>query len=106
MSLPGEYKNATITIASDDDLTAAVDLGRSYDFMIVHIPTLTSANLTCYGSETLGGTYYALGNSVTVAAGAGGFADVWKIGGHRYIKIGTSAGQAANRTFRVCGIAI
>jgi hypothetical protein len=98
------WKSATITIASDDDLSAEVDLEKPYETLLVLIPTLTSANLTCYVSETAGGTYYALGNSVTVAAGTGGFADIWDIGGHQHIKIGTSAGQAANRTFKVCGV--
>ena len=106
MSLIGEFKNATITILSDDDLTAAVDLGRGYDFMIIHIPPIDSANLTIYGAERTASTYYALGNSLTVTAGTGGFAEVVKIGGHRFIKIGTSAAQTANRTFRVCGIAL
>jgi len=100
----GSWVDATITIATDDDLTAAVDLGADYDTLIVYIPTLTSAELTLYVSETLAGTYYAVGNSVTVAAGTGGFIDVWILGGARYIKIGTSAAQGANRTFRVRGI--
>jgi len=98
------WKDAVITIATDDDLTAEVDLEKSYETLIVLIPTLTSSDLTCYGSETKGGTYYALGSSLTVAAGTGAYADIWNIGGFQHIKIGTSAGQAADRTFRVCGV--
>ena len=100
----GEFKNATITIATDNDLTAEVDLGRPYETMLVHIPELTSADLTCYVAEKTAGDFYALGKTVTVAAGTGSFADVWDISGHQFIKIGTSVAQGANRTFRVCGI--
>jgi len=102
--ITGEPKNAVITIATDDDLTAAVDLGRPYETLLVYIPTITSADLTCYVSETLAGTYTALGKSVVVAAGTGGFVDIWDIGGFQYIKIGASAAQSANRTFVVLGV--
>jgi hypothetical protein len=96
--------DAVITIASDDDLTAEVDLGEYCDTLIVYIPTLTSSNLTLYVSDEDGGTFKAVGSSLTVAAGTGDYWDVWILGSHRYIKIGTSAGQAANRTFKVCGV--
>ena len=99
-----KWYEAVITIASDDDLTAEVDLEKPYETLIVIIPTLTSSNLTCYVSDSQGGTYVPLGNSVTVDAGTGGYCDVWDIGGNQFIKIKTSAGQAANRTFKVRGV--
>lgn len=99
-----DWMNCTITIASDDDLSAEVDLGKPYDELEVYIPTLTSADLTLYVSETAGGTYSPVGSSVTVAAGTGAYFDTWILGGNQHIKIGTSAGQAANRTFRVRGV--
>ena len=97
----GEFKNATITIATDNDLTAEVDLGRPYETLLVHIPALTSCNLICYVAEKMGGTFYSLG---TMAAGGGNLADTWEIGGHQFVKIGTSVAQAANRIFRICGV--
>ncbi len=100
----GSWQDCKITIATDDDLSAAVDLGAVYDTLIVQIPTLTVSDLTLYAAETLTGTYYPVGNSITVVAGTGGFIDIWELGGFQYIKIGTSAGQAANRTFRVRGV--
>ena len=100
----GEFKNATITITTDNDLTAEVDLGRPYETLLVHIPALTSCNLTCYVAEKTGGTFYALGKDITVAAGTGNFADVWEIGGHQFVKIGTSVAQTANRSFKICGV--
>jgi len=97
----GEFKNATITIATDNDLTAEVDLGRPYETLLVHIPALTSCNLICYVAEKTGGTFYPLG---TMAAGEGTLADTWEIGGHQFVKIGTSVGQSSDRTFRICGV--
>ena len=99
-----DWKDCKITILTDTDLSAEVDLEKECDTLLVHIPTITSSNLTLYVSETHGGTYYAVGNSVTVAAGTGGFADTWDLGGYQHIKIGTSAEQEADRTFRVRGV--
>ena len=39
-----------------------------------------------------------------MAAGGGNLADTWEIGGHQFVKIGTSVAQAANRIFRICGV--
>ena len=100
----GQWLDALIDINVDADLTAEVDLGRPYETMLVHIPALTSCNLTCYVAEKTGGTFYALGKDITVAAGTGNFADVWEIGGHQFVKIGTSVAQTANRSFKICGV--
>jgi len=99
-----EWMSAVVDISYDDDLTRVVDLGKEYEYLMVHIPTIDSANLSVYVAEALGSDYYALGNAVVVAAGTGAFADVWDIGGHRYIKIKTSAAQTADRLFRVMGV--
>ena len=100
----GEWKTALIDINVDADLTAEVDLGRPYETMLVHIPALTSCNLICYVAEKTGGTFYALGKDITVAADTGNFADIWEIGGHQFVKIGTSVAQTANRSFKICGV--
>ena len=102
--ITGQWLDAKITIATDDVLTPEVDLGRPYETMLVHIPALTSCNLICYVAEKTGGTFYALGKDITVAAGTGSFADVWEIGGHQFVKIGTSVAQTANRSFKICGV--
>jgi len=99
----GTWLPATITYATDDDLTPEVDLVRQWEQMCLIIPTIDSANLTIYVSETTGGTFYALGKSQTINAGTGLYATTVNLGGYRYIKIGTSAAQTANRIFRVCG---
>ena len=97
----GQWLDALIDINIDADLTAEVDLGRPYETMLVHIPALTSCNLICYVAEKTGGTFYPLG---TMAAGEGTLADTWEIGGHQFVKIGTSVGQSSDRTFRICGV--
>ena len=99
--ITGQWLDALIDINVDANLTAEVDLGRPYETMLVHIPALTSCNLICYVAEKTGGTFYSLG---TMAAGGGNLADTWEIGGHQFVKIGTSVGQNSNRTFRICGV--
>ena len=101
--IAGNWLNATITIATNNTTSAAVDLGKEYETVLVTVPTIDSSTLACHVCETLGGTYVAL-NDTTNTATTGGFQDVWNIGGHRYIKIVTSGAQGSNRTFRVCGI--
>jgi len=99
-----DWQECLIDISDDDDLSLEVDLGKPYEELEVYIPALTSANLTLYVSRTHGGTYSAVGSSVTVAAGTGSFFDTWILGGNQHIKIGASAGQEADRTFYVRGV--
>lgn len=111
--LVGEWKNATITITSDDDLSAEVDLGRPYDTLLIVIPTITSSTVSVKVAEKSGGTFQDLYITATsdgdddqpiTTAGTGGITWIVPIGGFQFIKIATGAGQAANRTFRVCGV--
>ena len=99
----GSWMDATITYLTDADLTAAVDLGRRFEKLEVFIPTLDETTLILHAAEKLAGTYYPVGNSVSVAATTGGYKDTWIMGAVRYIKIETGTDQTANRTFRVSG---
>lgn len=103
MSLYGEWKNAVITIATDDDLSAEVDLGNNYEFMQIILPTLTSCQVSVQVSDTTGGTFVDLGNSQTTDTTTGGYATTFKLGGYQFIKVKTSAAQGANRTIKVRG---
>ncbi len=103
MSLYGGWKTAVITIATDDDLSAAVDLEQNFDFLDIVIPTLTSTTISVYVCPTLDGTYQSLGEGVTTATTTGAYSTTFKLGGWQFIKIKTSAGQAANRTFNIRG---
>lgn len=102
MSLYGEWKAATI--ANGGTSSAAVDLGRSYDFLEIQIPTITSATLKLQVSETVGGTYDDLGENVTTNTTTGSYFDVWKLGGWQFIKVVSSAAQGAERLIRVRGM--
>jgi len=103
MSVYGEWQDATI--AKDGTKSSAVDLGRSYEWLQIVIPTIDSANVSFEVSETLAGTYQNLGSgSQVITAGTGAFTTVATIGGFQYIKVEVSAAQTtAARTFRVRG---
>ena len=109
----GKWRDAIITVATDDVLTPEVDLERDYQFLEVVIPTITSATVSVQVAEATGGTfqvYNALGITATghflpaTTAGVGGITTTFPLGGgFRFIKVATGAAQAANRTFRVRG---
>ncbi len=98
----GSWMDAEIEISVDDDLTPAVDVGGTYNTLDVIIPEIDSANVQLYVSEAIDGTYYAIRDAIV--AGTGEFADAFILAGYRYIKIGTSEAQLADRTFRVRGV--
>lgn len=111
--LQGEWKDCTITIATSTTLSAEVDLGRAYDTLLIVIPTITSAAISVKVAEKSGGTFQDLYITSTndgdddqpiTTAGTGGITWVVPIGGFEFIKLLSSQAQAANRTFRVCGI--
>jgi len=101
----GAWQDVLIDISEDDDLTAEIDLGDYYSYLNIVIPALTSANVSLYVATETGGTFYAL-DSAVFAAGTGTIATTFVLGGWRYIKIATSAGQAANRTFTLRGVTL
>jgi len=81
------------------------NLGRECDYLLIEIPTITSANLSLKVSRTSGGTFQALGSgSQLIAAGTGAFTTTVKLGGYQFIKIISSVSQAADITFRVRGM--
>ena len=107
----GEWKAATIANAGTS--SAAVDLGREYETLLIYLPTLTSGTIKVQGAEKLASTYADIyttetstGAPVAVISGAtvGGFFWVAPIGGFKYIKIVSGASQGAERLIRVCGV--
>ncbi len=101
MSVYGEWIAATI--ANGQTSSAAIDLGRDYDYVEVQIPTLTSCTLKMTVAEMTGGTYRDLGEGVTTATTTGAYSDVWNLGGYRFIKVVSSGAQGAERLIRVRG---
>lgn len=105
---------AVITIATDNTTSAAVSLPKNVSRIGIQVPTIDTATLKLKVSVD-GSTYQdlycwesATGVSQlwTTASGTGGTNHVvpgemylWK-----YLKVVTSAGQTANRTFTIYGV--
>lgn len=114
--IQGSWLNAVVTIATSTTLSAEVDLGRQYETLLITMPTLgTGATAVSFqGARLSGGTFQDLyttdpedGNNHQVISATfttAVFGWVVPIGGFRYIKVKCSGAQAANRTFRVCGV--
>jgi hypothetical protein len=103
MSVYGGWKTATIDVSVDDDLSNAVDLGASYDFLDIILPTLDSTTVSLQVCKTDDGTYQSLGDSITTATTTGGYSTTFKLGGWQHIKVKTSASQTADRSIEVRG---
>ncbi len=102
MSVYGTW--TTATIAASASSSAAIDLGREYDFLSVQIPEMDTCRLYLQVAERLGSTYYDLGKESTTNEEDFNRADVWRLGGWRYIKVVASNPQTAERLVRVCGM--
>ena len=102
MSIYGQWVAATID--SGETSTAAIDLGRPYDFLSVEVPTMDTCSLSLKVAEKVGGTYYPLGLDSETNEETFNRADVWRLGGWQFIKIVASAPQSAERLIRVCGM--
>ncbi len=103
MSIYGSWKAATIEAGGTS--SAEVDLGRSYDYMEIQIPTLISGTLKIKTAEKTGGTFRDLGDGVTTASGTHNYHDVFKLGGYQFIKVVSSVTQtSSDRSIRVRGM--
>lgn len=102
MSERGSWKAATISAGVSE--TSAIDIGRAYESLDIQIPDMEACKLYLKTCETLGGTYYDLGKDATTEIDTFNRADVWKLGGWRYIKVASSNSQSADREIRVRGI--
>lgn len=92
------------TISSGASSSAAIDLGREYDFLSVQIPVMDECKLYLKVAERLGGAYYDLGKETTTNSETFGRADVWRLGGWRFIKVVATEPQHEDRLIRVFGM--
>ena len=99
MSIYGDWLAATIPTTT----SAEVNLGMSYDFLEIQIPTATSCTIKIQVAEATGGTFRDLGDGITTAAGTHNDHDVFKLGGYQFIKVVSSASQS-NLAVRVRGM--
>jgi len=100
------WKTATITVSGDDDLTGEVDLGEHYRYLAVVVPALDESRVGVQVATEAGGAFTPLGSGTNAqtALTTGGYATVFDIGGWRFVKLSTSAGQSVDRTFQVQGV--
>lgn len=110
MAVTESYYNQLITIeatidqSADDDLTPSIDLA-GYQVVALQMPSAwTAANITLEGSvdnSTFQAVYNRAGVQYTITAAASRYITIDpsdSLSFPRYIKIATSAGQAADRT--------
>lgn len=125
MSIYGTWMAATI--GSGELISAAVDLGRDYDWVSIQIPVMNGSLLHLRVAETLDGTYYDLGGdeitlyemtafkntpigeddteeSKRVDAEVFNRGDSIRLGGWRYIKVCCTTEQSDERLIRVRGM--
>ncbi len=94
----------TAAIAMSGTTSSTVDLGDSYMYMRVIIPTLDTCTVKAQVAETASSTYYDL-DGVTTAAGTHNYATTFKLGGYRFVRLVTSASQAtAAISIKVSGL--
>lgn len=102
MSVYGEWTAASIAAGAQE--SSAIDLGRDYDRLSIEIPLMDSCKLSLQVAERIGGTYYNLGpNSTATENETFNRADVWELGGFRFIKVVASQVQSAERLIRIKG---
>jgi len=89
-------------VASSGTVSAAVNLGKDYEYINVIVPTCDSTTLALQVSKD-GTTYYTLGISAATAATTGNLATTLEVGGYQWIKIVCGSTQAAERTCPVRG---
>lgn len=97
---------ATITIATDNDLSSEADFGGSAVVGLI-VPTLDTSTLTFRVAAASGGAAFPLvnelGGTISIAAGVGSAAisgtPLLPLSPYRFVSIATSGTQSANRTF-------
>lgn len=92
------------TIAAGATSSSAIDLGREYDYLSLQIPSMNSCKLYLQVAEKLGDTYYDLDKDAIEEDETFNRADVFRLGGWRYVKVVASKVQTAERLIRVFGM--
>ena len=96
----------TAAIAKAGTTSNTVDLGDSFMYMRVIIPTLDACTVKVQVAETATSTYYNL-DAVTTASSTHNYATTFLIGGYRFIKLVTSAAQStAAVEIKVSGLGV
>ena len=102
MSVYGLWKPATISAGAS--ITSEIDLGRSYDSLMLIIPPMDECKMYIQVSEQTGGPFYDLGKDTTTDLETFDRAAAWTLGGFQYIKVAATESQAAGRLIRIRGM--
>lgn len=102
MSVYGTWVPATI--AEGASTSTVIDLGRSYDYLMVIIPPMDACELYLQVAEQIGGTYYDLGRDTATDKESFDRAAIWMLGGFQYIKVVATQRQSAQRLIRIRGM--
>ena len=109
----GKWVNFEIDVSDDAKISDECNLGGSFEYMLLEVPTITSGTLTVQALRASAGTARNLhvtdpvdgGDNVLISAsGAGGFMWCVPIHGAQFIKVVSSVNQADDRTFYARGI--
>ena len=102
MSVYGQWLVATISAGAKS--SSAIDLGKEYDYLSIQIPAMDACRLYLQVAEKIGDTYYDLDNDTTVNDETFNRADVFRLGGWRFIKVVASKVQTSAVLIRVAGM--
>ena len=97
----------TVTIAQGQTTSAETDLGAEYEGLMVGIPEMTGVSAAVQVAGSAGGVYFLLDkadSSGPLALPRGRATHVTCARGTRYIKLVSSATEAADRTCYVKGL--
>ena len=85
---------ASTTYVTNSTLSNAINLGRIYDFIQLDIPAVNNCTFGIAVSMTAGGAYNTLGAaSPSVNVGTGSKQEVFRLGGHQFLKLNSSVVQ-------------
>lgn len=104
----GEWKTCVVSSEVSDE----VDLGRVYETVIIHIPTISAARVDVRGARKTGGDCPLIwvqeaGNkhaAVTSSSETGDCMWVVRIGGFQYIKLRVYPAPGTAKTFYIMGV--
>ncbi len=110
--ITGGWKTATLTYGTHTTLTPEVDLGGTYEFLLVLIPTITNSTTSIQVAEASGGTFfplYALDDDATgcfahaTTQATTTMAVVFRIGGAQFVKVLFGSAQGGDSTIKIQG---
>lgn len=105
------YESAVITVATDNQTSAAVSIPRGAEYVDIYVPTITSSTVSLLVSADGGTTYddlfcFSNGTNTVLWSSAAGTGGMYlqcpcRISAYNKLKVYCGSGQASNRTFKL-----